>query len=76
VNGGVWGTRFEAVYHRRLARIAGAYRDCPVCLMPVERTRGGAIGGHHDSVGFETCPMSGERFELARIPSSLQRRSA
>lgn len=65
-----WGRRFDSQYQRRLWRIVGEFRDCPVCLMPVVPSAR-LIGSHADSVGFETCPMSGELFELARVSASL-----
>jgi hypothetical protein len=42
-------------------------RYCPVCRQFVIRTARGNIWRHRDSMGRETCPMSGEPYELADL---------
>lgn len=40
-------------------------RYCPVCKQFVIGTLAGKIWRHRDSAGHDTCPMSGEPYELS-----------
>ncbi len=40
-------------------------RYCPVCWQTVHRSRHDNIQDHWDSEGVDTCPMSGESYDLA-----------
>lgn len=55
-------------------QLGGAKRYCPVCRQYIIPTTNNNICRHRDTLGHNTCPMSGEPYHLAEIGHRPHRR--